>query len=109
MQNTMLKDQAQDCAHDCLQCHAACMAAVHEGKKRGGGDDSSIALDCAELCLATAHMLLRDSPLAGYACTACASACNHCAGICDQKGMSDVANACRICANSCEQLVKMIP
>lgn len=107
-QNAMLDAQTQDCIRDCLRCHAVCMDRVAStGQKHGG--EKGIMLDCAELCMVTAHLLIRGSPLGGYGCTACAAACNHCAGMCEQTGESDCANACRACANSCEQLVKMIP
>ena len=101
--------EMQECAQDCLNCHAACMQAAE--KYRQGGDQSQVymLLDCADICLTTAHFLEHNSPLSGYVCQACSQVANHCANMCEQMGESDCANACRNCAESCENLTKLVP
>ncbi|GHO80830.1 hypothetical protein KSD_86010 [Ktedonobacter sp. SOSP1-85] len=103
-----LTGQVQDTIRDCLRCHTACMESAVIAKQKQAAH-GNVMLDCSELALVTAHMLLRDSPLAGYACQACSSACAHCADVASRIGDTDCANASRACENACTQLVKMVP
>jgi len=128
LDNPMLEDQMQDCTNDCFTCHTVCldtaMRVLQQSDQQqlankpisspivqqGGqhADAVRLLLDCSEICLTAAHFMLRNSPLYGYICQACAQVCSHCAGICSQIGETDGANACQACATSCQQMVKMI-
>ena len=106
--NAMLQQQIQDCIQDCLNCHQVCQDEANKMRQQGQNTDHvNLLLDCAELCLTTAHFMQHNSPLAGYVNQACAQVCRHCEDVCAQVGMNDCANACHTCANSCEQIVKM--
>ena len=107
--NSALEGQMQDCINDCLNCHTVCfdMASQMLQKSEQSADYTRTLQDCAEICLTAAHFMLRNSPLHGYICQACAQVCTHCADMCFQRGDADCGNACRACANSCEQIVKM--
>ncbi|HZR44815.1 MAG TPA: four-helix bundle copper-binding protein [Ktedonobacteraceae bacterium] len=101
--------QMQDCIDDCLNSHNVCLDTAMSLLQQGGqADNVRILLDCSEICLTAAHFMMRNSPLHGYTCQACASVCTHCADLCSQIGQNDCANACNASANSCQQMVKMV-
>ncbi len=104
--------EMQQCIQDCLNCHAVCMQTAEADKQKGGKHAKKeyiyLLLDCAEMCLTSAHFMQHDSPLFGYTCQAALQVATHCAGECDSMGDTDCANASRICASSCEQLIKLI-
>ena len=106
----MLNDQMQDCIDDCLNCHTVCLDTAMRMLQKGGEHSSYVIslLDCSEICLTSAHFMLRNSPLYGYTCQACTQICSHCAEMCFQAGENDCGNACRASAESCQQMVKMI-
>ncbi|HLG65495.1 MAG TPA: four-helix bundle copper-binding protein [Ktedonosporobacter sp.] len=112
MQNTanpMLTDQMNDCIQDCLNCHTVCLdTAMRVMQKSGNADNVRTLLDCAEICLTSAHFMLRNSPLHTSTCQLCAMICQHCEEMCAQIGENDCANACNACANSCQQMAKMV-
>lgn len=105
--------EIQQCIQNCLECHKTCMQMAEEDRR--SRDDHAtkehiqMMLDCAEICLTTAHFLQHGSALAGYVVQACAQVTTICANECEQAGHTDCANACRNAAWSCTQLTKMIP
>lgn len=109
--NAMLNEQIQDCIQDCLNCNTATSDAAKNMSQQNGQNASLLAIlqDAAEISLAAAHSMQRNSVLSGYICQACAEVCTHCAEVCFQAGMNEVGNACQNCASSCQQMVKMIP
>ena len=106
---TALDDQMQDCIQDCLNCHTVCLDTATGALQKGGqhAEHVLLLLDCSDICLTAAHFMLRNSPLHGYVCQACAEVCTRCGEICAQMGENDCANACQACAVSCQQIVKM--
>ncbi len=111
--DSMIQVEMQECIQDCLDCHRVCMDTA-ESYRQAGNDQAqmqhiTMLLDCAEMCLTTAHFMQHNSPLYGYICQACAQVSTHCAGECDLKGDTDTANACRKCAWSCGQMAKIVP
>jgi aspartokinase-like uncharacterized kinase len=108
-EESVLSSQMDDCIQDCLNSHAVCLNTAMDVLPKGStfADPVRIMLDCSELCATTAHFMIRNSPLYGYVCQACAEVCTHCAEICDEIGENDCANACRASATSCQQMVKM--
>lgn len=109
-ENQALAGQMDDCIQDCLNCHTVSYDTAMTMLQKGVKDSSHlrIMLDCSEIALTAAHSMLRNSPMYGYICQACAEICNHCAELCFQVGENDCGNACRACANSCQQMVKMV-
>jgi hypothetical protein len=107
MPNPLIEGQMQDCITDCLNCHNVCMDHAMSMLGKGNPDNIASMLDCAEICLAAAHSMMRQSALHGHFCMACAAICTHCEEMCATMGDQDCANACRACAQSCEQMVKM--
>ncbi len=105
--NPMIIGQMQDCINDCLNCHNVCTDRAMSTLAAGKPDHIKVLLDCAEICLASAHSMMRNSPLYGHFCNACQAICTHCADMCDSIGDQGCANACRACATSCQQIVKM--
>ncbi len=101
--------EMQQCAQDCLNCHAACTQAAEKYRQSGDQSHAYMLLDCGDMCLTTAHFLEHNSLLYGYVCQACAQVANHCANMCEQMGDADSANACRNCAESCQNLTKLVP
>jgi hypothetical protein len=108
--NQALAGQMQDCINDCLNCHNVCFDMATQALQKDAKNVNYITTlqDCAEICLTSAHFMLRNSALHGYTCQACAKICTHCEEMCNQQGDTDCANACRACANSCQQMVKML-
>ncbi|MDQ6659689.1 MAG: four-helix bundle copper-binding protein [Chloroflexota bacterium] len=110
--NTGPNQQMQDCIQDCLNCHTACIRTAAQCLQAGGdhakSDHIQNLLDAAEMSLTTAHFLMRNSALYGYACQACAKVAEHCGNECEQMGDTDCANACRNCSYSCSQMAKMV-
>jgi hypothetical protein len=105
--NPMVIGQMQNCINDCLNCHKVCMDQAMITLATGKPEHVKVLLDCTEICLATAHAMMRSSSLHGYFCNACQAVCTHCANMCDTIGDQDCANACRSCATACQQLIKM--
>ncbi len=106
--NPMILGQMQDCIDDCLNCHNVCMDVAMSSLGQGAkAEHLKTLMDCSEICLATAHSMMRNSGLHGYFCKACQAVCTHCADVCGTMGQQDCANACQACANSCQQMVKM--
>lgn len=73
--------------------------------------DISTLLDCAEICLATAHSMMRQSPQHAILCEACARVCDACATSCERyradKVMARCATECRTCAEACRRMATM--
>ena len=108
--NQLLNDQMADCIQNCLNSHTVCLDAASRRMEQGGqhAEHIRVMLDCSEICLTNAHLMIRNSPLYGYVCRACADVCSDCAERCYQVGEQDCGDACQASANSCQQLVKMI-
>ena len=107
--NPVLANQIQDCTQDCLNSHVTCMDTAMSVMQQGGKPDMvRLLLDCAEICQTSAHFMIRDSEVQGYANQACAEISTRCAECCMQEGLTDCGNACRATANSTQQIIKMM-
>ena len=105
----MVDDEMQNCIQDCLNCHTVCLdTAMSMMQKSDKADHTRLLLDCAEICLTSAHFMLRNSPFHGNTCQVCATICEHCAEMCFLEGENDCGNACQACAVSCQQMVKIV-
>jgi hypothetical protein len=95
----------QDCQANCVQTIQSCL--------ENGGDHADPAhlqlmQDCADVCEATAKVLLRSSPHHADLAAACASLCEFCAASCESfvgdLQMKACANQCLLCASACRQM-----
>jgi hypothetical protein len=104
-----------DCIAICLSCHRTCIETVSEvlGDRTPNQASALIPLlmDCAELCLVTAHSMSRRSPVHKDLCEACAKVCDSCASACETAGGREYlvrcSRACRDCASSCRHMAAM--
>ena len=105
----------EDCITLCMTSHRSCLqTAQHCIEKTDRNIPAShiaTLLDCAELCLTTAHSMLRHSPQHMVLCDACARICDACATSCERfpadKVMADCAKQCRTCAEACRHMASM--
>lgn len=104
-----------ECIATCLSCHRTCIETVSEA----AGDKTliqpatliALMMDCAEVCLATAHSMSRRSPIHTDLCEICAKLCDKCASACEalvsHEYLALCARACRDCAASCRHMAAM--
>ncbi|MBX9580386.1 MAG: four-helix bundle copper-binding protein [Gemmataceae bacterium] len=97
-----------DCLVVCDTCQKHCLDLLGQGKKEHARS-AQMCGDCRELYQVASALSARHSPLAGYACEACAKTCDDCAAECDkfkdQKMMADCAAKCRERAKACRDMV----
>lgn len=90
------------CADSCIACADACLAEEQVSNLR---HCIRLNLDCADVCRATAAMLLRqtepDVAVLRAAVEACERACRACGDECEQH--ADVHEHCRVCAEACRR------
>lgn len=100
----------RQCIEECLRCHAACLGeASHHCLEMGGQHVEAhhlrLMLACAEICRATAALMLVGTDLHRRQCAICAELCRACAKSCEEVGeMDECVEACRRCAESCERM-----
>jgi hypothetical protein len=102
----------QDCIKNCLDCHAVCLETIAHCLLKGGShaEPGHIRLlqDCAQICMTSADLMLRGSPLHQMTCGLCASICKMCAEDCakmaDDETMVLCAEMCQRCAQSCSEM-----
>jgi hypothetical protein len=108
-----LDPDLQACIDECVLCQRVCLETANHCLELGGEHAEAAhiraLLDCAEICATAAGFMLRDSPLHGAVCGACASACERCAESCEalpdaDEQMLACAETCRRCAESCRSM-----
>jgi hypothetical protein len=104
-----------ECALTCTSCADACLAEEAVGDLRRC---IRLNLDCADVCDATGHVLMRqtepDWTLVRAQLQACAQACRTCAEECERHAGHHehcrvCAEACRRCAEACDALLAALP
>ena len=109
----VLDAEMHRCISACLDCHARCVEVAAHCLEMGGQHASRryqvTLLDCAALCVATAEMMLRSSPLHQRACALCAEACRASETATHELAHGDAlmlqcGESCRRCAESCERM-----
>jgi hypothetical protein len=97
----------QACIDACLACYRTCLStAMNHCLEMGGAHVEkahfTLMTACAEICRASAHVMLTGSDQHGHTCRACAEVCRACAEDCERiGGMDECVAACRACAESC--------
>ncbi|WP_299360437.1 four-helix bundle copper-binding protein [uncultured Paracoccus sp.] len=100
----------QACIDACLTCYRTCHTmmmghCVETGGAHVAPDHVRIMTACAEMCRASAHIMITGSPLHAHSCRACAEFCDACAADCERVGdMEDCVAACRRCAEECRKM-----
>lgn len=100
----------QACIDECLRCHQTCLGMVSHHCLEAGGkhveaQHMRIMLACAEICRASAAVMLIGVEQHGKVCAACAEICEDCARSCEAiGGMDACVEACRRCAESCRRM-----
>lgn len=103
------------CAQTCTSCADACLGEEHVANLRRC---ITLDLDCADVCIATASVLIRqtqaDNPLRRRILEACIEACERCAEECERHAdMHEhcriCAEACRMCAEKCRAVLQAVP
>lgn len=97
----------QACIDACLKCYRTCLStAMHHCLEAGGRHTEPqhvrLMIACAEMCRASAHLMLTGSDAHRHSCAACAKICADCAVDCERVGdMAECVAVCRACAESC--------
>ncbi len=105
-----LSPEMQACVETCLRCHSTCLGmASHHCLEAGGKHVEPqyfrLMLACAEMCRASATMMLIGTEHHKQTCRSCAEVCEACAKSCEQIGdMEECVQACRACAESCHKM-----
>ena len=100
----------QACIAACLDCYQTCLStALHHCLEAGGRhtepDHMRLMMACAEMCRASAHIMLTGSSVHRHSCGACAEICSACADDCERVGDMDACVvACRACAETCRAM-----
>jgi hypothetical protein len=96
------------CIESCLHCYRTCasMAMTHCLELGGAHADPKhirLLMTCAELCRATAHLLVLHSAQYKEVCFECSHICSVSAIECERLGdMEECVVACRECAKCCD-------
>src|SRR5438876_12231326 len=74
------------CIQNCQDCHRACLQTLTYCLKQGGRharpDHLRLLMDCADIGLTSAAVMIRASDLHPHPRAACAAGCEACAGDC---------------------------
>ena len=103
--------EMQSCIDDCLRCHVSCLGMATGHCLEAGGrhlepSHLRLMLACAEICQASANLMLIGDPHHRRLCAVCAEICEACAKSCEEIGdMQECVDACRRCAESCRKMV----
>jgi len=64
-----------------------------------------LLMACAEMCRASAHVMMTGLPGHAIVCAVCAELCEECADDCERlEGLEDCVAACRACAHVCRSM-----
>jgi len=109
----LLAKEVRNCIDACFNCEKMCKETsthcLHHGGKHAGPKHIGLMKDCANLCRASAELMLTNSEFSKEQCALCAKVCNACADECsgfDESFMKECAKICRDCAKSCEEMSK---
>ena len=102
--------QMQSCIQECLTCYSTCLGMLTSHCLQAGGKHMEaghvrLMMACAEMCRASAAMMLIGTEHHKNTCRECAEVCEACAQRCEQVGdMDECVRQCRACAESCRKM-----
>jgi len=108
-----ITDEMRKCIQECYECHRVCTETITHcitmGGKHTQSDHLRTMLDCAEVCITSAHFMSRVSRYVERLCSLCAEVCAACADSCQQidphdRVMLQCAETCRRCAETCRKM-----
>lgn len=107
-----MRQDAQHCIQECLDCHRACLETlsycIQQGGEHNEPDRLRLLMDCCDISQTCAQFMLRGSELHTFVCEAAAEVCQQCAEDCDQLSLDAqmrlCAEACRRAAEACQQM-----
>lgn len=100
----------QACIDECMRCHSMCLSmamshCLEQGGKHVEPQHFRLMMACAEICQASANMMLIGTRHHQHTCSECAEICEECAKSCEQVGDMDMCvEQCRKCAASCREM-----
>ncbi len=104
----------KDCVDICYDCSTRCLQLIpyclKQGEEHAEASHILLLQNCAEICRASANLMISNSSFAAALCKLCSDICNQCADDCekfDDEEMKKCALMCRQCANSCQSMSKM--
>jgi hypothetical protein len=107
---SMLPTDLQRCIEECLDCHRMCltMASQHclvRGGEHVAPEHFRMMMACAEVCRASAAVMMIGADQMNRVCAACAEICDACAESCAKlDGMGPCIEACKRCADACRSM-----
>jgi hypothetical protein len=105
-----ISEEMSRCIETCLGCYRMCLSTAMNVCLESGGKHVEPAhfrlmMACAEICRASAHFMLINTPHHKHTCKECAEICAECAGDCERiGGMEQCVAMCRACAASCRKM-----
>ena len=106
----MHASEMKSCIEACQRCSAICLGTAMNHCLEAGGQHTEpqhfrLMMACAEVCRASAALMLIGSPSHRLQCDVCARICEECAADCERiGGMDECVQACRACAGECRQM-----
>ncbi len=100
----------QACIDECLRCYQSCLGTstshcLELGGKHATPGHIQLMLACAEICRASAQVMIIGSRHHKHLCAECADICEDCANECERIGYMDhCVQVCRSCAESCKKM-----
>jgi hypothetical protein len=107
-----LSNEMDQCIQNCTECHRVCISTLDHCLEMGGDHAAAAHIkllqDCADVCHASATLMIRGSQFQAAHCAMCAQVCERCAEDCerfaDDDVMQECAQVCRRCAESCARM-----
>jgi hypothetical protein len=103
-QHSDLIKQLLNCAIICEMCKTACLSEKEVTMMKGC---IALDIDCADICILTARLLQRNSPVGHHLLTSCEEICRLCAEECKKHNhiqhCKECADACQKCADACKE------
>ncbi len=98
------------CIEACTACARTCLEEAMGHCLEAGGTHAEprhirLMIACAEMCRASAAIMMTGSEAHRHSCRACAEICEACAADCERVGdMDECVRTCRACAEECRKM-----
>lgn len=106
----LLPREMTDCIELCSRCANTCLTTAMNHCLEVGGEHTerrhfSLMIACAEICRASAAVMMTGIAEHRHVCGACSEVCIACAQSCAAVGdMEECVAVCRECAESCRRM-----